>query len=62
MRRGLHAQDKLAVKGRKMVTIVDPHIKRDNGYKVHNSAQNKYYVLNKDGTDYEGDSRPFLAG
>jgi len=27
--------DKLAAKGRKMVTIIDPHIKRDSGYHIH---------------------------
>ncbi len=28
-------QDKLAAKGRKMVTIIDPHIKRDSNYHIH---------------------------
>lgn len=28
-------QGALAQHGRKMVTIVDPHIKRDGGYRVH---------------------------
>lgn len=38
-------QNKLADKGRKLVTIVDPHIKRDPNYYVHNEANdNKYYV------------------
>ena len=28
-------QNRLAERGRKMVTIIDPHIKRDNNYPVH---------------------------
>ena len=27
--------------GRKLVTIVDPHIKKDSGYWVHNDLTNK---------------------
>lgn len=38
-----------------MVTIVDPHIKVDSGYRIHNEIRSKnLYVKNKDGTDYEG--------
>lgn len=38
-----------------MVTIVDPHIKVDSGYQVHNEIRsNNFYVKNKDGSDYEG--------
>ncbi|EGC33095.1 hypothetical protein DICPUDRAFT_49160 [Dictyostelium purpureum] len=45
----------IAVKNRKMVNIVDPHIKRDNGYYIHSEAQSKgYYIKNKDGNDYDG--------
>ncbi|GAB6021663.1 hypothetical protein CHUAL_004245 [Chamberlinius hualienensis] len=45
----------LTAKGRKMVTIIDPHIKRASGYFVHEEATSKgYYVKNKDGNDYEG--------
>lgn len=41
-------QNKIAAKGRKMVTIIDPHIKRDSGYHVHSNAlSNGYYVTNK---------------
>ena len=36
---------RLAEHGRKMVTIVDPHIKRDNNYPVHSEATKLgYYV------------------
>lgn len=45
----------LTAKGRKMVIIIDPHIKREGGYFVHEDATNLgYYVKNKDGKDYEG--------
>ena len=45
----------IASKGRKMVTIVDPHIKRDSNYHIHNEAQSKqFYIKKKDGSDYEG--------
>ncbi len=38
-----------------MVTIVDPHIKVDSGYKIHNEITSKdFYVKNKDGRNYEG--------
>jgi len=47
--------DSLASKGRKMVTIVDPHIKKDSGYWVHNDLSSKgLYVKNPGGDDYEG--------
>ncbi|XP_050523206.1 neutral alpha-glucosidase C [Daktulosphaira vitifoliae] len=45
----------LTNKGRKLVTIVDPHIKRDSNYFLHNDAlNNDLYVKNKDGNVYEG--------
>ncbi|KAL3675895.1 hypothetical protein R1sor_025843 [Riccia sorocarpa] len=48
-------QDKIAAKGRKMVTIIDPHIKRDNNYYIHKEAQSKgYYIKNKHGADFDG--------
>ena len=41
--------------GRKMVTIVDPHIKKDNNYKVYSQAKSLGYFINdKDGNEYEG--------
>ena len=47
--------DAIAAKGRQMVTIVDPHIKRDNNYYVHSEATaKKYYVQKADGGDYDG--------
>ena len=49
-------QRELAAKGRKMVTIIDPHVKIDEDYVTHKLAtEQKYYVLNSDGeTDFEG--------
>ncbi|XP_077249759.1 glycosyl hydrolases family 31 protein [Tasmannia lanceolata] len=48
-------QNKLAAKGRHMVTIVDPHIKRDDSFFVHEEATQKgYYVKDASGKDYDG--------
>ena len=48
-------QDALATRGRKMVTIVDPHIKRDAAYSIHTAAQEKdLYVKNNADGVYEG--------
>lgn len=48
-------QRKLAAKGRNMVTIVDPHIKRDDGYHIHQEAsKNGYYVKDSSGKDFDG--------
>ncbi|CAN8264482.1 unnamed protein product [Cochlearia groenlandica] len=49
-------QKKLGAKGRQMVTIVDPHIKRDDSYFLHKEAtQMGYYVKDSSGTkDFDG--------
>ena len=48
-------QDNIASRGRKIVTIVDPHIKRDPAYPVFKNAEEAgHYVKNKDGKDYDG--------
>ncbi|KAK4490626.1 hypothetical protein RD792_001314 [Penstemon davidsonii] len=48
-------QKKLAAKGRHMVTIVDPHIKRDESYYIHKEATEKgYYVKDATGKDFDG--------
>ncbi|KAJ4838179.1 putative glucan 1,3-alpha-glucosidase [Turnera subulata] len=48
-------QRKLAAKGRHMVTIVDPHIKRDDSFWLHKEATDKgYYVKDSGGRDYDG--------
>eukprot|EP01090_Pellita_catalonica_P001556 TRINITY_DN11318_c0_g1_i1.p1 TRINITY_DN11318_c0_g1~~TRINITY_DN11318_c0_g1_i1.p1 ORF type:complete len:921 (-),score=130.25 TRINITY_DN11318_c0_g1_i1:38-2800(-) len=51
--------DSIAAKGRKMVTIVDPHIKKDDGYHIYSEAKSKgYFIKNKDGEDFEGHCWP----
>ncbi|KAK6755670.1 hypothetical protein RB195_014197 [Necator americanus] len=52
--------DGLHVKGRKMVTIIDPHIKKDDGYFVYKDAKDLgLYVKKSDGaTDFEGHCWP----
>uniref|UniRef100_A0A3P9I987 Glucosidase, alpha; neutral AB n=1 Tax=Oryzias latipes TaxID=8090 RepID=A0A3P9I987_ORYLA len=53
----------LMEKKRKMVAIVDPHIKIDSNYKIHNEIRSRgFYVKNKDGGDYEGWCWPGNAG
>lgn len=38
-----------------MVTIVDPHVKRDSNYYVYKEAsEKKYFVRTKDGTEFDG--------
>uniref|UniRef100_A0A672J4Z0 Uncharacterized protein n=1 Tax=Salarias fasciatus TaxID=181472 RepID=A0A672J4Z0_SALFA len=50
-------------KKRKLVAIVDPHIKIDSNYKIHNEIRSRgFYVKNKDGGDYEGWCWPGSAG
>lgn len=45
----------LTAKGRKLIVIIDPHIKREAGYFLHEDAtEHGYYVKDKDGKDYEG--------
>jgi alpha 1,3-glucosidase len=45
----------LSAKGRKMVTIVDPHLKKDDNYKVYAEAKNKdLLVKGGNGGEYEG--------
>ena len=51
----LEMQKNVSAHGRRMVTIVDPHIKRDDGFAVHKEAtQLGYYIKNKDGGDFDG--------
>ena len=48
-------QNGIAAKGRQMVTIVDPHMKRDTNYAVHTTALEKdYYVKTSTDGVYEG--------
>lgn len=51
----IQMQEQLAIKGRKMVNIVDPHIKRASGYHIHEKATElDFYIKNKDGNPYDG--------
>lgn len=45
---------------RKLVTIVDPHVKREDGYWIHSEASSKgYYVKAADGkSEYKGQCWP----
>lgn len=56
----IRLQNNLKNKGRKLVTITDPHIKRKDGYFVHeDSSKKNYYIKNSDGkTDFEGNCWP----
>ncbi|TPX67212.1 hypothetical protein SpCBS45565_g03933 [Spizellomyces sp. 'palustris'] len=48
-------QNNLAVNGRKMVTIIDPHIKRDDGYYITKEAREKgLFIKDKDGNEFDG--------
>ena len=41
-------------KGRKVVVILDPHIKVDNWYSVYYKSKNNYFIKNEDSTDFIG--------
>lgn len=48
-------QEDVASRGRKMVTIVDPHVKRDHSYYIHAEASKlNFYVRNQHGTEFDG--------
>jgi alpha 1,3-glucosidase len=52
-------QEDLASRGRKMVTIIDPHLKADMGYSVYADAKKQgLFVKTKDGGDFEGHCWP----
>jgi len=45
----------LTSKGRRLITIIDPHIKRDTGYAVYNEGIEKgLFIKNKDDSVYDG--------
>ena len=51
----IEMQRNVSKHGRKMVTIIDPHLKRDENYYIHKEASSKgLYVKNKDGGDFDG--------
>ncbi|KAI8997781.1 glycosyl hydrolases family 31-domain-containing protein [Pilobolus umbonatus] len=51
----IQMEEKLDAKGRKLVTIIDPHIKRIDSYHVSDEGKKKNMFIKKpDGADYEG--------
>ncbi|XP_037083807.1 neutral alpha-glucosidase AB-like [Pollicipes pollicipes] len=53
----------MSSRGRKMITIIDPHIKKDSNYFVHADAtSNGYYVKDRDGNDFDGWCWPGSSG
>lgn len=48
-------QKTIAATNRKLVTIIDPHIKVEDGYFVYDGAKGKYFVKDKSGNnDFQG--------
>ena len=55
----LAMEDKLNEKGRNLVTIIDPHIKRQKGYFVYDEAVAcNYFVKNEKKEDFQGSCWP----
>ncbi|GJQ88227.1 hypothetical protein Trydic_g13218 [Trypoxylus dichotomus] len=55
-------QQTLNATGRKLVVIIDPHVKVEEGYFVYDTANaNGYFVKNPDGSNFEGDCWPGLS-
>lgn len=55
----LGLQETLDKTGRKLIAIVDPHFAVDDNYFVYSEAkQNNYFVMNPNGTIYEGSCWP----
>lgn len=53
--RPLEMQKNISALGRKMVTIIDPHIKRDDNFHIHKEATQKgLYIKDKTGKDFDG--------
>ncbi|GLI69804.1 hypothetical protein VaNZ11_014505 [Volvox africanus] len=53
--RPVEMQEDLASRGRQMVTIVDPHVKRDSSYYIFSEAETAgHFVKNKHGSDFDG--------
>ena len=46
--------NELNEKGRKVIVILDPHIKKDNWYPVYYKSKNNFFVKKEDSTDFVG--------
>lgn len=52
-------QNDLASRGRKMIVIIDPHLKVDQNYPVYAEAQKQnYFVKTKEGNNFQGHCWP----
>lgn len=47
-------QNFIASQNKKLVTIIDPHIKVDENYHVYAGAKEKYFVKDSSGKDFQG--------
>lgn len=48
-------QKNIASKGRKMVTIIDPHIKIESGYHIYSQAKDKdFFIKDASGSEFQG--------
>lgn len=55
-------QETLDIQDRKLVTIIDPHIKISETYKVHiEASKGDFYVKNKDGNSFRGECWPGMS-
>lgn len=55
-------QEYLRTKDRKLVVIIDPHIKVDKNYSIYCEANSKkYFVMDKDGEEYQGSCWPGIS-
>lgn len=51
--------EELKAKGFKIVTIIDPGVKKDKGYEIYEKGiENKYFATDKDGTPYVNEVWP----
>ena len=51
----IQMQERLDAHGRKLVTIIDPHIKKDDNYYVYKEAKDQgLFTKDKDGNDFDG--------
>ncbi|KAH0820425.1 hypothetical protein GEV33_002366 [Tenebrio molitor] len=55
-------QQNISATNKRLVTIIDPHIKAETGYSVYDGALEKdLFVKNADGSNFEGDCWPGLS-